>query len=60
MFDPILVSSLPTARQVRERIGHLLRELKLAKKLLSAATLADEFRAVREAQAKPGEVLPCR
>lgn len=35
---------LPTAQAVRERIGWLLRELHLARRMLTLAKLADEYR----------------
>lgn len=41
-----LVATLPTATDVTNRIGFLLRELRLARKLLRVAKAADQQRGI--------------
>jgi len=44
MGQSTLVQLVPSAPEVRERIGHLLRELHLARRMLTLAKLADQYR----------------
>jgi hypothetical protein len=41
-----LIDAIPPAPVVRDRIGHLLRELRLARRLLTLAEIADEHREI--------------
>lgn len=43
-----LTDSVPSAHEVRHRIGYLLRELHLARRLLALAKLADQYRETNE------------
>jgi hypothetical protein len=58
--DRPYLAAIPATETVRDRIGHLLRELHLARRLLNLAKLADKYRDLeRSAGGRPPE-LPAR
>jgi hypothetical protein len=55
MENHALVEIIPPPQAVRERLGRALRELKLLRRLLRLADLAEEFRSIdRHAREREG------
>ena len=60
MVQAPLTEQIPTAPDMRERIGIRLRELRLARRLLSVAKLADAYRGLDVGQDDPMARSPVR
>ena len=55
---PFVIPSVPAASAVRLRIGRLLRELHVARRLLTVAELADRYRSVDSTASAGDAKLP--